>query len=85
MAIAQYGLIRLLFRADQFRGWSNPVALLQDAKTMLMVRRHLEKVATVTSPGWKQQLTRISTPFIHSEARAFNIEDEDKAWQWGMD
>jgi hypothetical protein len=81
-AIDEYGSIRLLFRADKFRGWSNPLSLLQDAKTMLRVRRHLDKVATVTSPGWKHLLTRISNPFIQGEARAFNLEDEDKAWQW---
>jgi len=80
--IDEYGSIRLLFRADKFRGWSNPLSLLQDAKTMFKVRRHLDKVATVTSPGWKQRLTRISAPFIRGEARAFNLEDEDKAWQW---
>jgi len=81
-AIDEYGSIRLLFRADKFQGWSNPLSLLQDAKTMLQVRSHLDKVATVTSPGWKQHLTRISAPFIKGEARAFNLDDEDKAWQW---
>ena len=81
-AIDEYGSIRLLFRADKFRGWSNPLSVLQDVKTMLKVRRHLDKVATVTSPGWKQRLTRFSNPFIRGEARAFDLEDEDKAWQW---
>lgn len=81
-AIDEYGSIRLLFRAEKFRGWSNPLSLLQDAKTMVQVRRHLDKVAIVTSPGWKQRLARMSNPFIRGEARAFNIKDEDKAWQW---
>ena len=81
-AIEEHGSLRLLFRADKFRGWSSPLSLLQDAQTLLVVRRHLEKVATVTSPGWKQRLTRISTPFIRGQARAFNLEDEDRAWQW---
>ena len=61
-AINQYGSIRLLFRAEKFRGWSNPLSLLQDAKTMVQVRRHLDKVAIVTSPGWKQRFAECRTP-----------------------
>ena len=33
-AIDEYGSIRLLFRADGFKGWSNPFSMLQDAKTV---------------------------------------------------
>ena len=84
-AIDEYGSIRLLFRADKFKGWSNPLSVLQDAKTMLKVRRHLDKVATVTSPGWKQRLTQMSSPFIRGEARAFNLDEEEKAWRWLME
>lgn len=80
--IKQYGRLRLLFFADNFKGWSNPFSIIQDGWTMLRVRRHLQRVACVCKPGWKQKLTQLSNPFIKGKARWFDIKDEDAAWKW---
>jgi hypothetical protein len=83
--IQRYSQLRLLFRAEHFSGWSDLRAALEDAQTMLRVRKHLERVAVVTNFGWKSWLARASEPFIGGRVRVFNVDDDEAAWRWIFD
>ena len=81
-AIERHGRLRLLFLAENFRGWSNPASMLEDAQTLRVVRRSLERVAVVVSGGWKKWLALASRPFVRAQVRVFAPSKEEEAWMW---
>ena len=81
--IKEYGTLRLIFIIDDdFRGWSSLHSFLEDMWTMLRVRSHLERVASVAHPSRFAWLAEHSSRFIQGESRVFDPNEEEKAWQW---
>jgi hypothetical protein len=81
--IKEYGNLRLVFIIDDdFKGWSSFYSFLEDMWTMLNVRRHLERVASVAHPSRFAWLAEHSSRFIKGESRVFDPADEEKAWEW---
>jgi len=84
--IKEYGTLRLVFlMRDDFKGWSSFYSFLEDMWTMLHVRRHLERVATVAHPSRLEWVANHSSHFIKGEARVFDPSDEEKAWEWAFE
>jgi hypothetical protein len=83
--IKRYGRLRLLFDAEQMTGWAGLASFIEDARTMLRVRKHLERVAVLSRKDWKRWLAAISEPFIGGRVQLFDLGAEESAWVWVLD
>ncbi len=80
-AIDDQGQIRLLFQLDGFRGWDIQAAW-DDLIFGMEINGNVDKIAIVGDSRWEQWVARLVKAFTHGEARHFNLNSVDDAWNW---
>lgn len=85
LATIEYHSLRLVFlMRDDFKGWSNFYSFLEDMWTMLHVRKHLQRVATVAHPSRLAWLADHSSLFIKGEARLYGPSEKRESMGVGF-
>jgi len=82
--IARHGSLRLLVEMTDFHGWQAG-ALWDDLKVYLKHGDEIERLAIVGEKKWQEWMTRLSAPFLHSEARYFDHEQAAEARRWVLE
>lgn len=79
--IEQHGKIRVLFRMDDFHGWT-VAALWEDVKLDFTHWGNIEQIAMVGDKAWEEGMAFFCKPFTAAEIRYFGYHEEDRAREW---
>ena len=79
--IQQYGTLRIFCHLEDFKGW-DPRALCDDLRLGVRYRKNFERCAIVGQQQWQAWLTRFGGWMMEGEARFFQENEMDAAWNW---
>ncbi len=79
--IERHGKLRVLFRMDDFHGWTAG-ALWEDIKVDVKHFRDVERIAMVGDKAWEKGMSVFCKPFTTATIRYFDHDHLDEARQW---
>lgn len=79
--VNQQGTISLLLDLTGFK-WEKVSAWGADMSFGHEFRKKIDRMAIVGDKKWEQWLAKLASPFYADEARFFQSEDIDSAWDW---
>ena len=79
--IERHGKLRILFRMDDFRGWTAG-ALWDDIKVMFKHFNDVERIAMVGDKAWEKGMSVFCKPFTTATIRYFESPRIDEARVW---
>lgn len=80
--IQQHGKIRLLIDASHLSGWESVAAFENHLSFVKGHQQYAERIAVIVAHEWQKLLVAAVRMFIHPDAKAYDIGQEDEARRW---
>lgn len=82
-AFDEHDQIDLLVRLNDFTGYDPEVFAEKSLRELKReALKHVRRYAVVGAKPWMRAVIKVVQPFVKTEVRAFDLEEEDDAWKW---